>query len=97
MDMPIILHRQMFKNKDGSEGILYLISNHIELDNKSIETINQKRWKVEVFHKNIKSNTGLAKSQAKKGLTTFGLKTELYIKAQKEAFKAWQQIQALNA
>jgi hypothetical protein len=33
----------------------------------------------------------------KKGLTTFGLKTKLYIKAQKEAFKAWQQIQALTA
>ncbi|MFT6139099.1 MAG: hypothetical protein ACJAXN_000284 [Psychromonas sp.] len=33
----------------------------------------------------------------KKGLTTFGLKTKLYIKAQKEAFKTWQQIQALTA
>ena len=122
MDMPIILHRQIFKNKDGSEGILYLISNDIELDKESMETIYQKRWKVEVFHKNIKSNTGLAKSPAKKertqsnhifmsllatakleglsvkkGLTTFGLKTKLYIKAQKEAFKAWKQMQALNA
>ncbi|MCK5819417.1 MAG: transposase, partial [Psychromonas sp.] len=65
MDMPILLHRQIFKNKDGSEGILYLISNDIELDKQSIETIYQKRWKVEVFHKNIKSNTGLAKSPAK--------------------------------
>ncbi|MFT5558671.1 MAG: hypothetical protein ACI9RZ_001134, partial [Sphingobacteriales bacterium] len=33
----------------------------------------------------------------KKGLTAFGLKTKLYIKAQKEAFKAWQQTPALNA
>ena len=122
MDIPIILHRQIFKNKDDSEGILYLISNDIELEKESMETIYQKRWKVEVFHKNIKSNTGLAKSPAKKektqsnhifmsllatakleglsvkkGLTTFGLKTKLYIKAQKEAFKAWQQIQALTA
>ena len=122
MDTPIILHRQIFKNKGGSEGILYLISNDIELEKESMETIYQKRWKVEVFHKNIKSNTGLAKSPAKKektqsnhifmsllatakleglsvkkGLTTFGLKTKLYIKAQKEAFKAWQKIQALNA
>ncbi|MCK5893564.1 MAG: transposase, partial [Endozoicomonadaceae bacterium] len=55
----------IFKNKDGSEGILYLISNDVELDKQSIETIYQKRWKVEVFHKNIKSNTGLAKSPAK--------------------------------
>jgi len=33
----------------------------------------------------------------KKGLTTFGLKTKLYIKARKEAFKAWKQIQVLTA
>ena len=52
MDMPILLHRQIFKNKDGSEGVLYLISNDVELDKQSIETIYQKRWKVEVFHKN---------------------------------------------
>ncbi|MFT5559417.1 MAG: hypothetical protein ACI9RZ_001899 [Sphingobacteriales bacterium] len=68
-DMAIILHQQIFKNKDGSEGILYLISNDIELDKKSIEAIYQKRWKVEFFHKNIKSNTDLAKSPAKKEKT----------------------------
>ena len=110
LEAPVIFHRQVFKNKDGSEGILYLISNDIELNKDDIETIYQKRWKVEVFHKNIKSNTGLAKSPAKKeltqsnhifmsllatakleclsikkGLTTFGLKTKLYIKAQKQA------------
>ena len=65
MDIPVVLHRQIFKNKDGSEGILYLISNDVELDKDAIETIYQKRWKVEVFHKNIKSNTALAKSPAK--------------------------------
>ncbi|WP_094752206.1 IS701 family transposase [Psychromonas sp. CD1] len=113
MDIPVVLHRQIFKNKDGSEGILYLISNDVELDKDAIETIYQKRWKVEVFHKNIKSNTALAKSPAKtiktqsnhifmsllatvkleclsikKGLTTFGLKMKLYIRAQKAAFEA---------
>ena len=99
-----------------------MISNDIELEKGSMETIYQKRWKVEVFHKNIKSNTGLAKSPAKKvktqsnhifmsllatakleglsikkGLTTFGLKTKLYIKAQKEALRAWQLMQASTA
>ena len=54
MDVAILLHRQIFINKDGSEGILYLISNDIELDKQSIETLYQKRWKVEVFHKSIK-------------------------------------------
>ena len=33
----------------------------------------------------------------KKGLTTFGLKTKLYIKAQKEALKAWHHMQTLSA
>jgi hypothetical protein len=33
----------------------------------------------------------------KKGLTTFGLKTKLYIKAQQEALKAWQLMQASTA
>jgi hypothetical protein len=33
----------------------------------------------------------------KKGLTTFGLKTKLYIKAQKEALRAWQLMQASTA
>lgn len=32
----------------------------------------------------------------KKGLTIFGLKMMLYIKAQKETFKAWKQMQVLN-
>ena len=122
MDIPVILHRQVFKNKDGSEGILYLISNDVELDKDAIETIYQKRWKVEIFHKNIKSNTGLAKSPAKtiktqsnhifmsllatvkleclsikKGLTTFGLKMKLYIKAQKAAIEALHLEQASTA
>ncbi len=64
MGILVVLHRQIFK-KNGSEGIYYLISNDIELDKKSMEKIYQKRWKVEVFHKNIKSNTALAKSPAK--------------------------------
>ncbi|MCK5818847.1 MAG: hypothetical protein KAH18_06260, partial [Psychromonas sp.] len=54
-----------FINKDGSEGILYLISNSVKLDKQSIETIYQKRWRVEVFHKNIKLSTALAKSPSK--------------------------------
>jgi len=62
LSFPVLLHRQLFTNKDGSIGILYLISNDLNLTKTKIETIYQKRWKVEVFHKNIKSNTALAKS-----------------------------------
>ena len=62
MAFPVLFHRQVFTNKDGSTGILYLITNDLEATATIIETTYQKRWKVEVFHKNIKSNTALAKS-----------------------------------
>jgi len=65
LEFPVLFHRQVFKNKDGSTGLLYLISNDIEATKSTIEANYQKRWKVEAFYKNIKSNTALAKSPAK--------------------------------
>lgn len=65
LEFPVLLHHQHFTNKDGSTCILYLISNDLDATATTLEAIYQKRWKVEVFHKNIKSNTGLAKSPAK--------------------------------
>jgi hypothetical protein len=54
-----------FTNKDDSTGTLYLISNDLSATAAPLETIYQKRWKVEVFHKSIKSNTSMAKSPAR--------------------------------
>jgi len=65
LEFPVLLHRQVFTNKDGSTGTLYLISNELDATAATLETIYKKRWKVEVFHKNIKSNTALAKSPTK--------------------------------
>ena len=65
LDFPVLLHRQTFTNKDESTGTLYLISNDLELTQDTLETTYKKRWNVEVFHKNIKSNTALAKSPTK--------------------------------
>jgi len=65
LEFPVIFHQQVFTNKDGSTGTLYLISNELTATKATLEAIYQKRWKVEVFHKNIKSNTSLAKSPAK--------------------------------
>jgi len=65
LDFPVLLHRQIFTNKDESTGILYLITNDLNLTQDTLETTYKKRWKVEVFHKNIKSNTALAKSPTK--------------------------------
>jgi DDE superfamily endonuclease len=59
---PVIVAKQVFTNKDGSIGILYLASSDLQLTYDRLTTLYQKRWTVEVFHKSIKSNTGLARS-----------------------------------
>jgi len=59
---PVLLTRQVFTNKDGSTGVLYLASSDLLLDYGRLTTLYQKRWNVEVFHKSVKSNAGLARS-----------------------------------
>jgi len=62
LDFTVQLTSPVFKNKDDSEGILYLVSSDINLTYDQIITIYQKRLHCEVFHKSIKSNTSLSKS-----------------------------------
>jgi uncharacterized pyridoxamine 5'-phosphate oxidase family protein len=59
---PVLLVRQVFTNKDGSTGILHLVCSDLTCDYNAITTTYKKRWKVEVFHKSLKSNANLAKS-----------------------------------
>lgn len=56
------LARQVFTNKDGSTGILHLVCSDLTCDYDAMTTSYKKRWQVEVFHKSLKSNAGLAKS-----------------------------------
>ncbi|MCY4653859.1 MAG: transposase [Dehalococcoidia bacterium] len=65
LDFPVLLYRQVFKNKDGSSGTLYLASSELDAVGDAICAIYQKRWKVETFHKTLKSNAALAKSPTK--------------------------------
>lgn len=58
----VLLVRQVFTNKDGSTGILHLVCSDLSCDYDAITTTYKKRWKVEVFHKSLKSNANLAKS-----------------------------------
>jgi len=62
---PVLVTKQVFINKDGSEGVLYLVSGDLKLDAFQINNTYQKRWKVEEYHKSIKSNAALEKSPAK--------------------------------
>lgn len=62
---PLVLCKQVFTNKDGSQGILYLASSDQELQTLAIQAIYQKRWKIEEYHKSVKSNASFSKSPTK--------------------------------
>lgn len=62
---PLLLVKRVFKNEDGTEGVLYLVSSDATLDYERLSTIYQRRWKVEEYHKSLKSNASLAKSPTK--------------------------------
>jgi len=58
----VLFVRRVFTNKDGSIGLLNLVCSDLACNGEQAATIYQKRWKVEEFHKSLKSNAGLAKS-----------------------------------
>lgn len=61
---PLLLLKQAFQNKGGTEGVLYLVTNDLTADAQRIKLFYSKRWKIEEFHKSVKSNTGYATSPA---------------------------------
>lgn len=69
ISFPVVLTKQVFINKDGSEGILYLACSDITLNYQSITSLYQKRWSIEEYHKSIKSNTAFSKSPTKTVMT----------------------------
>jgi len=66
---PVRLVRQVFTNKDGSTGILYLACSDTTVTRGLILTTYQKRWPVEVFHKSLKQNAALGKSPVRRVVT----------------------------
>ena len=58
----VLFVRRVFTNKDGSIGLLNLVCSDLACDGGQASTLYEKRWKVEEFHKSLKSNAGLAKS-----------------------------------
>ena len=61
-DDEVLFVRRIFKNKDGSTGRLDLVCSDLTCDGQQVATIYKKRWKVEEYHKSLKSNLGLTKS-----------------------------------
>lgn len=69
ISFPMLLLKQVFKNEDGTSGNLYLVSSDMELSCEQMITIYQKRWRVEEYHKSLKSNLCLAKSPTRTVVT----------------------------
>lgn len=65
VDFPLLLCKQVFTNKDGSQGVLYLVTSDLNLTALQMQAIYQTRWKVEVYHKSLKSNASFSKSPTK--------------------------------
>lgn len=59
---PVLLTKQVFKNKNGSIGGRFLVSNDFSLTDEQFTTIYKKRWSVEEYHKSLKQNTAISKS-----------------------------------
>jgi hypothetical protein len=67
-DVPFAVHlvRQTYENKDGSTGVLYLVSSDTTLSREALLKVYQKRWPVEVFHKSLKQNAALGKAPVRR-------------------------------
>ena len=61
----VLVVKQVFINKDGSQGYLYLVSSDTKLTYEQITTIYKRRWKVEEYHKSLKQNTAMGASPTK--------------------------------
>ena len=60
VSFPLLLVKQVFTNKDASQGVLYLVTSDTALDGDHIMGLYQERWQVEEYHKSLKQNASLA-------------------------------------
>lgn len=65
LDFPVRLLKKVFKNENGSTGVLYLVSNDMTSSAVRLYEVYQKRWRIEEYHKSIKQNASLTKSPTK--------------------------------
>ena len=64
VSFPLLLVKQVFTNKDGSTGVLYLVTSDTSLTYDGITSLYKKRWTIEPFHKSLKQNAALERSPA---------------------------------
>jgi hypothetical protein len=64
-DFHKLLVKQVFANKDGSTGILYLVTGDTAMTYEQITTTYRKRRNAECYHKSLKQNVSSEKSPTK--------------------------------
>ena len=64
VSFPMLLAKQVFENKDGSTGVLFLVTSDTSLTYDGITSLYQQRWTIEPFHKSLKQNAALERSPA---------------------------------
>lgn len=66
LDIPVLLTKQVFINKDQSVGVRFLVSNDFSLSDDDFTVLYKKRWSIEEYHKSLKQNAAVAKSPTRK-------------------------------
>jgi hypothetical protein len=64
LEFPVLLFKQVFKNKDGTTGQRFLVTNDLTMKDEQFMALYKKRWGVEEYHKSLKQNTSIGKSPA---------------------------------
>ncbi|MDR2186283.1 MAG: hypothetical protein LBO80_11560 [Treponema sp.] len=60
----VMVFRQIFRNKDGTVGERFLVTNDFSLTGDKIKILYKKWWKVEEYHKSLKQNASIRNSPA---------------------------------
>jgi Transposase DDE domain len=59
---PVLVLRHEFINEDGSKAVMHLVSSDLALSAEKILDLYKRRWKIEEFHKSLKSNASIGNS-----------------------------------
>jgi hypothetical protein len=62
LEFPVLVFKQVFRNKDGTSGQRFLVSNGLALTDEQFKTLHKKRWSVEEYHKSLKQNASIGSS-----------------------------------
>ena len=65
LEFPVKIFKQVFTNKDGSNGQRFLVTNELTLTGGQFKTLYKKRWSVEEYHKSLKQNASVGSSPAR--------------------------------